>query len=105
VSLSDLGVQVTYCANPTSPPAGAGCIAYPPSGSVPADRLCSGCSPPPGAGSTIPKGFTVTVVVAATTFQVVTPLVRPFFCGQSSGQGCPALVSSTSMYYEGATPT
>jgi hypothetical protein len=104
---SQVKVVIDYCSDPlctTPPPEHSFCRA-PPSGSPP-------CTAPWGAGDfpttavpPIPPGYTVRVRVIADTFEVITPLVRPFFGCDSTVPHCYVkLTSGSTMRYEGPPP-
>jgi Flp pilus assembly protein TadG len=71
--------------------------------------LVTSCDPTPQAryptpGSPVPPAnATVTITVTASTFEVITPLVRPFFGCDGTVAHCRVpITSSTSMRYEGS---
>jgi len=97
---ADVKVVIDYCditdplcATPfrtmcETPPAGVTCAAWNPT-------FPTG-SPPPS------PGYTVRVTVVADTFEVITPLVRPFFgCNSSTAHCWVKLTSSSALRYEG----
>jgi hypothetical protein len=86
------GSCLVFCSSGATPPAG-----WP---ACDTTRSQTTYPPPPPVGPL--TGTSVTVMVIADTFEVVTPLVRPFFGCPGSLQHCTVpLRSSTSMRYEG----
>lgn len=91
----------TFCSNGATPPPGLSCTTL---YSQSANPNVVGCTNPPTASPcfTPPADIMVTVTVTADTFEVITPLVRPFFgCGGNVPKCYVPITSSTSMRYEG----
>jgi len=115
---SYLWVTADYCQ--PSPAAPRSCVDYAmdapaPPATVPAAYTCNGVADRCVVGSLVQTadpdapevqpGFSLTVIVVANTYEVVTPLVRPFFGCAGARPGCPVtLVGSATMRYEGPSP-
>jgi hypothetical protein len=99
----DFSTCVTWCSGYYSGPKPAACLAHPVT--EPAEPELNAYPNPAGPPPQPQPGWSVKVNVIADKFEVITPLVRPFFQCDSTDAHCYVpIISSTTVFFEGPRP-